>query len=419
MTAIALYRAAEQRRGELLKQTRTHVCGECGGGLVLSRIPSGPEVWPWALKCLTHGWRDETNIRRKRSDTERYKLGEALHPAVANRIENILGGKFMETTQLMKMSQTQMVERVKKGKFPKDLTVRDMDALATVARNYGLDPLMNELTVLYGNVYIEVAGRLRKAQDTSELAGVSVRPMTKDERDAYRVELGDFGSHAIVKRVLPSGHVAEHEGWGIIRGTEVRRNIAAAEANHKDPWSIPLVKDPQLHSDKRAKAAALKNGFSIPLPSAENVDLTQPPPTITVMGKDGQPIKANGGTGEVREGAIEGDFREEPDPDDLLAEADAQKEATKAAQPPTATTEQGKAPAATPTGKQEPLIPGDRCFPSQADAIDKMLKLRGESIDIECLNRCNCKPMDLSHKQAAEWIQELDKAARAAKAGAK
>jgi hypothetical protein len=87
--------------------------------------------------------------------------------------EKFIGGKGMETRALMAMSPTQMIERAQKAKFPRDLTVRDWQNLAEVAICYGLDPLMGELTVLFGNVYIEISGRRRKAQETNELAGTS------------------------------------------------------------------------------------------------------------------------------------------------------------------------------------------------------------------------------------------------------
>ena len=54
-----------------------------------------------------------------------------------------------------------------------------------------------------------------------------------------------------------------------------------------------------------------------------------------------------------------------------------------------------------------------RCFPTQVTAIEKMFL---GDMGLTCQLKYQCKPMDMSHKQAAEWIQELDKEARKAKA---
>ena len=157
---------------------------------------------------------------------------------------------------LMKMSETEMVERVTKSKFVKDLTPPEKARLAIACVTYGLDPIMGELTIYQGNPFVTVDGRFRKAQETGKFDGISTRPATKQERDDWEIPEGDkfFRSEVFVKNV-PHPFV----GWGRVTAKEMK------EANAL----TPLANHPHRICEKRADVQALRKAFSIPLPSAE------------------------------------------------------------------------------------------------------------------------------------------------------
>jgi len=174
----------------------------------------------------------------------------------------------METTALMKLDMSTMLDRVDQTRFPKDLTLADRRLIAKVSIEYGLDPLFGELMIYQGRPYVTIDARRRKAQETDKLDGISARPATKAERQARQVADGDY---LFVAEVWVKGSSHAFEGWGRITQKEIDAMIASAKSHGMKEDALPIVKDPAAMAEKRAEAQALRRAFHLPLPSFEEV----------------------------------------------------------------------------------------------------------------------------------------------------
>ena len=87
------------------------------------------------------------------------------------------------TTNLVTMNKAVMLKRIDSVKWPKDLTPALKELLAETAIERGLDPLEGELSIYQGKPYVGINGRQRKAQETGELGGISMRPGTVEEKE--------------------------------------------------------------------------------------------------------------------------------------------------------------------------------------------------------------------------------------------
>jgi hypothetical protein len=220
------------------------VCAECGGNL--TRCWGGYYGHQcFMLRCSE----DPTHegLKPKGKNMEGVYINASLR-----------GGLLpMETKELVKLNQDQMMERVNKARFPQELNRQEKALIATVSIEYGLDPVFGELMIYQGKPYITIDARRRKAQETGNLAGVNSRPATKEEREARGAIDGDY---LFVCQVWVKGMEHPFEGWGKVRKAEI-----------KGSEHLPIVKDPAAMAEKRAEAQALRRAFHIPLPSAEDI----------------------------------------------------------------------------------------------------------------------------------------------------
>jgi hypothetical protein len=228
-----------------------HLCGECGGRLVVAWINGGHVLRCSNLKHSTitsHDYKNEERIRRYR----------------------------MDSTALTKLTKAQMMERVKMGpKFVQDLTPAEQEKLGLLASFYGFDAAMGEMTIYQGRPYISIDGRYRKAQETGKLAGVNTIPATAAERKAWEIPDGDYFFKAIVK-VRDGDNISEFTGWGRVFAAETK------PGSKNDPNSKykPIQSNPQRMAEKRAEAQALRKAFHIDLPSIEDVGTPDDPNII-------------------------------------------------------------------------------------------------------------------------------------------
>ncbi len=143
--------------------------------------------------------------------------------------------------------------------------------IAKVSIAYGLDPLMGEVILYQGKPYVTIDGRLRKAQEHEQYAGLECRPATDAERAAFRCAETDHLWRAEVYRRDWRKPVV---GWGRVT---VNDHNAIARGQHA-----------QAIAEKRAKARALRDAFSIPLPSAEDAEDYSPAPSRYVDSTTGE-----------------------------------------------------------------------------------------------------------------------------------
>ena len=93
----------------------------------------------------------------------------------------------MVTTDLVKMSDTEMMNRVNSARFPQELTPTDKKLLVLAAKTYGFDPIMGEISIFQGKPYVTIDGRRRKSQETGNYCGLKTRPATPPEREAWQI----------------------------------------------------------------------------------------------------------------------------------------------------------------------------------------------------------------------------------------
>ena len=209
------------------------------------------------------------------------------------------------TNQLAKYEKPQMLARIEGAKFPTQLTKLEKDMLAHASIDYGLDPLMGELTIYQGKLFVTYDGRVRKAHETEKFEGIESRPATAGEREArgtppdYKLWRSD---------VYRTGCTRPFTGWGEVLASEQKGNAF-----------LPLVSRPDRMAEKRSQVAAMRLAFYLPLPSIEDAD-TEEAPVVKVIADN---PNVNTTTGEVIESEVveaTGDFSEEPSTAEKVAD---------------------------------------------------------------------------------------------------
>lgn len=229
--------------------------------------------------------------------------------------DNLKRGVFkMDSNSLTMMTQEKMLERIKQVKFPKDLSVKEEQMLAEVARSYGLDPLMGELSIYQGRAYVQIDGRYRKAQETNELDGVDTRPATQKERIAWDIPDGDYFFRAEIYR---KGASRAFVGWGRVRKDEIEKAEKGKGADF-----LPLATNPQRMAEKRAEAQGLRKAFHIPLPSAEDISPLGGETTMPDYDIEGEAVELD----DVPVPDIEPESKTDPDWDELKRDPEPETE---------------------------------------------------------------------------------------------
>ncbi len=145
-----------------------------------------------------------------------------------------------------------------KAMWPKD--VQDNPPLgrlvARIAIAYGLDPIMNEITIYRGKPYITVDGWERKARDHERFRGMDPRPATDEERQQWRADPDD---HLWRCEVYRDDWPKPVVGWGRVNPKREHPDSVAA-------------KEPQHLARKRSIVRALRDAIGIPLPAVEDVE---------------------------------------------------------------------------------------------------------------------------------------------------
>jgi hypothetical protein len=250
------------------KLIRDHFCGQCGANLNVA--------WGGAFKVNGYILRCAKDIKHDTITKHEKKSEQRLEAEKQWKEIN-----HMDSKALMVMTESAMLERIDKAKFPQALTKEEKILLAAAAITYGLDPLMGELSIYQGRPFVSIDGRYRKAQETGKLAGVETRPANQKEKTDWEIPNGDyfFRSEVYVK-----GIERPFVGWGRVFASETQGGKGFK----------PVEKNPQRMAEKRAEAQALRKAFHIPLPSAEDIG------SLELVETTSGPVNVK--TGEVVEG---------------------------------------------------------------------------------------------------------------------
>ncbi len=158
----------------------------------------------------------------------------------------------MDSKALMTLDEKGMLARIEQAKFPQALSPMEKKLVAEIARGYGLDPIMNELSIYQGSPYPTVNAWYRKSQESGEFDGINSRPASKEERVARHAKEGDYLYQVEVWR---KGCSHPFVGWGRVRAEETIGD------KH-----LPIVKDPDRMAEKRGEMQGMRKAFSIPMP---------------------------------------------------------------------------------------------------------------------------------------------------------
>ena len=155
----------------------------------------------------------------------------------------------MEGLELAKMTETQMAERVSMARFPQELTAPQRKVIAKIAIEYGLDPLMGELLIMHGTLYVPLSARLRKAQETGRFDGINTRPATPEEIEGRKYTNDDY---LWVAEVWVKGSSHPFIGFGGVKKKEFSiflQTVIQYGLDSHDLYIEPLEND-QDHSDQ-------------------------------------------------------------------------------------------------------------------------------------------------------------------------
>lgn len=170
---------AELSYDELKQLAKSHECGVCHSGVTVAWVGG-----KYVLRCakdINHN----TICNKKR-------YSESLEKEIYKSM----------TTQLAKMDEAKMIARVNQAKFPQQLTPADKNVLVRAALDYGLDPLMGELSIYQGKPFISIDGRIRKAHESGLFEGIESpgrQHKRKDKPGEHRTAIS-YGGQRYLKK---------------------------------------------------------------------------------------------------------------------------------------------------------------------------------------------------------------------------
>jgi len=252
------YYPTDKELEDSCKVLRLHSrCAECGGKLALRYDMDAHKDY---LVCSEN--ESHEGLRKKRPENLKQTRREIS----------------MDSVALTKLGEPGMMQRIEMARFPQALKPEEKAMLATVALSYGLDPIMNELTIYQGRPYPTVNAWYRKSQETGLFDGMDSRPANEQERKERNAVEGDLLYRCEVWR---RGASHPFVGWGRVRAEE-----------RKGSPHLPIVKESDRMAEKRAEMMAMRKAFSIPMPS------------ITWEEAVEADITVDKGTGEIIEGEV-------------------------------------------------------------------------------------------------------------------
>jgi hypothetical protein len=147
---------------------------------------------------------------------------------------------------------------------------------ARICLAYDLDPLMGEVVILGGKLYVTSAARIRKAQEHDDYLGFDFRYLDREDPADSKIwramGLGpeDIAGEAKVYREGKKDTVA----YGVVRmaeRVELNKWGNKDESGHIKLANPIVASNPQEMAYKRAVERAHRHAYAMPLPSAHEV----------------------------------------------------------------------------------------------------------------------------------------------------
>lgn len=136
------------------------------------------------------------------------------------------------------------------GLFPATMNRQQALAIAGLAIGYDLDPFQQEIILYQGIPYVTIKGHVRVANRHPAYRGLTCVPATEEERRAF---MCDPNEHLWVTHVYRRDRDFPTVGYGRVKGASEVNTVAKA-------WA-------QEMAQKRSKHRALREAFSLPLPT--------------------------------------------------------------------------------------------------------------------------------------------------------
>lgn len=164
---------------------QSHQCADCGPRYALVTRWNGSRNSLEVVCGQCHGER----FARRKSVTQQWRDDPDSVPVhVANRLADKHGGEKMSDQALAVISKQEMTARIAGARWMHQLTPEQQATLADIAVRYGYDPLMGEVTVYEGKIYVTVDGALRDAKRVPHFQGILTIPLTQQEREARGIK---------------------------------------------------------------------------------------------------------------------------------------------------------------------------------------------------------------------------------------
>ena len=236
---------------EMVEIAKTNVCAECGAGLIIRRNLDTLEHEVVCGQDHSH-----KGFQRQFSLTELYKSGKPLPPEIERGME-----KKFKPAEFQTSCGNKLMPRIRE--LREDLQTGEMldeakiTSLINYAYEYGLDPFLGHVCLMYGEPYPTIDGLFYNAEQTKVKWTIQSHPMSSMERALYQVPEDAYAWICFVTREDSS---TTFLGQGIVTAEEVTGESKKRPGQLAHPVA---ALHPTLMAQKRAEWQALRRAFPL------------------------------------------------------------------------------------------------------------------------------------------------------------
>ena len=259
---------------EMRRLVRTHRCGEsgCEGRLAIAWRGAPPPAWgegEWIVRCANNI--EHSRIQRETRTRQLYDYERGWIEVDTMTQEEVGTSKALVVTLTQALARVDEAQEA--GIWPARLNAGQKRLLAQTALAYGLDPLMQELTVMHGKPVITIRGRRRKDAEAKHHPSIRFRFLTQEEKAGF-IEAGAFHDGDLVMYCIlttEDGNTVE----GVGKVTAAERVQTSQTSNDPLQRAHPIVDDNPIEMcQKRAEDRARLMAYGpIPVPTGFIVEV--------------------------------------------------------------------------------------------------------------------------------------------------